>query len=144
VTSFQDALDHARQKAREGICVVCDEPIAYHDPATITGEEFVDAIKDAVDHANAHPTNNARDGDLAYVVEQGYYPGDHAHYVDLSDVDDTLRQSASIDIMTHLAQRGLAVNAVRWTPPSLHVVSHEQVAFDYYDREKRLAGGEHA
>lgn len=125
-------LDAVREKARNCICHICDEPVTVHDGAHLTTEMHVPAIADAVAHANRHPSNNARGSDLEYVVEDGYYPDDKCHYVDLSAVDAGLRKSASIDAISHLEKRGLAVNSVRFDPPRLHVAAVDDMAFGYY------------
>lgn len=119
-----------KQNAGGAECPICDEPIVIHTgPHTVT-TAGVHAIQDAVDHSNRHPSNNERDGDLKYVVEEGYYPREWSHFVDLSDVPEDLRYSASIQITSQLAKRGLAVNSVRWDPPKLHVIG----AHWLYDR----------
>lgn len=129
--SDQDA-EATRQKAAEGVCPRCERPVKRFDGEHIGSTAGVPAIVDAVEHANRHPTNNERDGDLEYVVEDGYYPGEYQHFVDLADVPPDLRHSASIQAISELSKRGLLVNSVRWDPPRLHVVAALTLNFDYY------------
>ncbi|WP_226042712.1 hypothetical protein [Natrinema sp. DC36] len=85
---------------------------------------YVNAIADAVEHANAHPSNSAReDYDMEYVVSEGYYPGDNTHEIDLSEIPEHLRQSAMIQAQSQLADRGLMVNSVAFEAATLHVVT---------------------
>jgi hypothetical protein len=127
-----DALETIREQAANCVCSICEEPVTVHDGSHLVTEPSAPAIADAVEHANRHPSNNARDGDVRYVVEDGYYPDDKEHFIDLSEVPADLRKSASIDIISHLTKRGLYVNSVRWDPPRLHVMATEDAAFDYY------------
>ena len=128
----EERAKEVREKAAEGICYMCDEPVTVHDGTPVTPQAAIPAIQDAVEHANRHPSNSARDGDLQYVAEDGYYPGDTAHYVDLSEVPEDLRYSASIQAFGQLARRGLAVNSVRWDPPRLHVMAVDDMAYGFY------------
>lgn len=113
---------HLERAAGGAECGLCDHPMIIHTGAHLTATGHVAAIDDAVDHANRHPSNNARDGDLQYVVEEGYYPEEWTHYVDLSAVPEEYRYSASIQATSALAKRGLVVNSVRFDPPRLHVM----------------------
>lgn len=108
-------------------CNNCDEPVTVHSGGHPTTTAGLVAVQDAVAHANRHPSNNARDGDLAYVVEEPFYPDEYAHFIDLSNVDADLRYSASIQAISELARRGLVVNSVRWDPPQLHVMDPAQM-----------------
>lgn len=129
---MSDEIEEVRRKAEECICHICDQSVIVHDGRHLTSSLHVPSIRDAVEHSNRHPSSSARDGDLEYVVEDGYYPGDKQHFIDLQEVPEDLRYSASIQIMSQLAFRGLAVNSVRWSPPRLHVMAVEDVSFGYY------------
>lgn len=129
---MSDEIEEVRRKAEECICHICDQSVTVHDGHHLTSSSYAPAIRDAVQHSNRHPSNSAREGDLKYVVEDGYYPDDKQHFVDLQDVDEDLRGSASIQIMSQLAHRGLVVNSVRWSPPRLHVIAVEDVSYGYY------------
>ena len=127
-----EQLEVVREKAANGVCHLCDEPVRAHNGSHVTTQSFVAAIQDAITHANRHPSNTARNGELEYVVEDGYYPDDKCHYVDLSAVDPELRKSASINATSALAQRGLAVSSVQFDPPRLHVMAVDDMPFGYY------------
>jgi len=126
------SLEVVQAKAAEGICHLCDEPVTVHHSRNLTTMSFVPAIRDAVEHANRHPSNNERDGDIEYVAEDGYYPGDKSHFIDLSGVAPDYRRSASIQVVSQLAERNLAVNSVQWEPPRLHVMAVDSMAYGYY------------
>jgi hypothetical protein len=127
-----ERLEEVRRKAAQGICYQCDEEVAVFDGPHVTGRGGVPAIQDAVTHENRHPGNSEREGDIEYIVEDGYYPDEWSHYVDLSEVPEEHRNSASIGIISELAKRNLVVNSMRFDPPQLHVIGLDAMAYGYY------------
>lgn len=106
-----------------GECSRCDEPVVIYNPGHRSYDKEIGAVVvDAVKHANRHPGNNEMDGNMVAAVEDGYYPGELTHFVDLSGVDEDLRHSATITINSELNKRGLMFNSVRFDAPKLHVV----------------------
>lgn len=107
-----------------GNCPRCDEPIVVHNGPHLVTVGGSPAIVDAIEHAMAHPSCTVREGyEMEYVVEEGYYPGDTIHYVDLSGYPPEHRSGASLDAHVELSRRALMVNSIRWDPPRLHVVA---------------------
>lgn len=105
-------------------CRLCDEPIVIYNPGGQSyDKEIGPVVGDAVDHANRHPSNNALEGNIRAGFEEGYYPGEYQHFIDLSTVDEELRHSATISINSELNKRGLMFNSVHFgDEPKLHVV----------------------
>lgn len=132
----EERLEEVRWNARNCVCHRCKERVSIHEGGHVTSMAYVPAIADAVEHANRHPSNTERNGDLRYVVEDGLYPDDYSHLIDLSEVPEELRESASIQITGALAKRGIAVNSVRWEPPQLHMMAVADMAYDYYGGER--------
>lgn len=85
-------------------------------------------IREAVEAVNDSPTfGDTADGDVAYVVRDGYYPDDYEHLIAVTDVSPAERHRAFLTIQSQLVSRGYAVNAVKTDDEGrlthLHVVS---------------------
>jgi len=86
----------------------------YRRPPLVTRERLHPQIREAVAEANARPSWENRDaGEMAYVVEEAYYPDDYSHYVDLTDIDAADRSDAVMHVQAELAERGFVINSVR-------------------------------
>ncbi|RLM83721.1 hypothetical protein D3D02_17105 [Halobellus sp. Atlit-38R] len=140
VQTTDERVAEVRRLADQGICYQCREEVTVHDGTHVASQVRIAAIRDAVTHANRHPANSAiaeSDGVINYVIEDGYYPGEYRHYVDLSGIDPELRRSASTTVISELERRNLAVNSVQFDPPRLHVMALDQMAFGYYGGDQR-------
>lgn len=86
------------------------------------------AIEDAIAEANDRPTFTKHiDGELSYVVTEGYYPDEYTHFVDLSDIPLDQRHRAFSTAQSALCRHGYLVNSLRGdddgTLEKLHIVS---------------------
>ena len=91
-------------------------------------EHELAAIREAVEAINDSPTfGENTEGDVEYRIEEGYYPGEWTHYVDLSNVEHSGRGSAMLHAQSELCSRGYVVNSIRvdegGVVTNLHVVS---------------------
>jgi hypothetical protein len=122
-------------------CGVCGEEMLVDSRGdALIGRDYVTAIRDATEHAMAHPTCNAREGyDMEYVVKDGYYPGDKSHYIDISDFPAEHRGGAFLDAQSMLVKRGLVINSVKWGSALLHVVTLDWATEREQSNRQRLA-----
>lgn len=89
------------------------EPGQRYGPKRANTEYKLRSIQAAVDEANAKPTFENVDGELAYVVEDGYYPEDYQHMIDVTDVAKPDRADALLHAQSALCARGYVVNSLR-------------------------------
>ncbi|ELY68891.1 hypothetical protein [Natrinema versiforme] len=86
------------------------------------------AITDAIAEANERPSFTKHiDGELSYVVTEGYYPDEYTHFVDLTDIPADQRHRALSTVQNTLCRHGYIVNSLRsgddGTLEKLHIVS---------------------
>lgn len=93
-----------------------------------TTEYPLRGISAAVDAANETPSFAKNvDGELEYVVTEGYYPDEYSHHIDVTDIPPGDRSRAFLHAQSKLCQRGYAINSIRTDEDGLlttfHVVS---------------------
>jgi len=104
------------------------------------------AIRAAIDAANDSSTFGENiAGDLTYVIEEGYYPGEWTHYIGLTDIPVSSRARALLAAQSALCRRGYMVNSARSDDDGLleklHVVS---MRWAYDARSSEVGEGDHA
>lgn len=104
------------------------EPREKLGPRRADTEWELPAIQDAVDAVNDSGTfGDNFEGDVAYAIEEGYYPEEWTHYVDLTDVETDGLQTAFSTTQSELVRRGYGINSIRTDDEGrvtkLHVIS---------------------
>lgn len=91
-----------------------DAPRRRVGPTRADTEYELREIRAAVDGINADPSFAKNvDGDVTYRIDEGYYPGEWTHYVDVTDLPVDQRARALLTAQSQLAQRGYVVNSMR-------------------------------
>jgi len=80
----------------------------------VTVDHKYSPIVEAVDAVREVPSfEKNTEGDVSYVIEEAYYPGEYSHYIDVSGIEPERRGMAFMHVQSKLAARELTVNSVR-------------------------------
>lgn len=82
-------------------------------PKSANTEYELPAIRKAIEDANEDATFAKHiDGEMEYVVNDGYYPDDYRHYVDVTDIPPEDRPRAFQTAQANLCRHGYAINSL--------------------------------
>lgn len=91
-----------------------EQPDRPTRPNLVTVDYKYGPIKEAVQAVRRVPSfEKNTEGDIAYVVEEAYYPGEYSHYIEVSGVDPERRGMTFMHVQGALAERELTINSVR-------------------------------
>jgi len=94
----------------------------------VRSEYKISDVTRAVEEANERPSFAKNvEGEMEYIVEEGYYPDEYSHYIDATGIQEEDRSQAFLHAQSALCGNGYAINSIRTDDEGLltkfHVVS---------------------